>query len=54
VKRRVRLELTEEYSNGGKFKDTVEVTNVDEEDRSTSAKTLTKIALAELGEKKDV
>lgn len=54
VKRKVTLEITEEYDDGGRWRDAIEVTNVDSEDKAKSAKQLTEIALSKLGEKKDV
>jgi len=54
VKRKVTLEVTEEYEDGSRMRDAIEVSNVDEEDRSLSAKMLTGLALQKLGEKKDV
>lgn len=54
VKRKVTLELTEEYEDGGQRRREIEVSNVDEEERSWSAKRLTDLALKKLGEKKDV
>ena len=54
VKRKVTLELTEEYVDGSHWRDSIEVENVDEEDKSKSARQLTEIALRKLGEKKDV
>ncbi|MCK5611457.1 hypothetical protein KAR91_56830 [Candidatus Pacearchaeota archaeon] len=51
VKRKVTLELTELYEDGSALKQEIEVSNVDEVDRSKSAKELTRIALSKLGEK---
>ena len=52
VKRKVTLELTEEYEDGGRLRDSIEVSNEDVEDRGKSARTLTEIALNKLQEKK--
>ncbi len=51
VKRKVTLEITEEYEDGSNRRKAIEVANEDYEDRSVSAKKLTEIALSKLSEK---